>query len=60
MSFGIANNVRSKEVRTCTPELFHRALESRVVAEMCAKIKGIDKKEFSLMLKIIKTEEKCL
>ena len=39
MSFGIANNVRSKEVRTCTPELFHRALESRVVAEMCAQIK---------------------
>lgn len=39
MSFGIANNVWSKEVRTCTPELFHRALESRVVAEMCAQIK---------------------
>ena len=39
MSFGIANNVRSKEVRTCTPELFHRALESRVVDEMCAQIK---------------------
>jgi len=26
-------------VRTCTPELFHRAMESRVVAEICAQIK---------------------
>ena len=38
MSFGIGNNVRSK-VRECTPELFNRALESRVVAEVCAQIK---------------------
>ena len=38
MSFGIGNNVRSK-VRVCTPELFHRALESRVVADVCAQIK---------------------
>jgi len=39
MSFGIANNVKSRVVRTCTPELFHRAMESRVVAEICAQIK---------------------
>ena len=38
MSFGIGNNVRSK-VRVCTPELFHRALDSRVVADVCAQIK---------------------
>ena len=38
MSFGIGNNVRSK-VRECTPELFHRALESQVVADVCAQIK---------------------
>ena len=38
MSFGIANNVRSK-VRVCTPELFHQAIESQVVAEVCAQIK---------------------
>ena len=38
MSFGIANNVKSK-VRVCTPELFHRAIESQVVAEVCAQIK---------------------
>jgi len=38
MSFGIGNNVRSK-VRECTPELFNRALESRVVADVCAQIK---------------------
>ncbi len=39
MSFGIADNVKSRVVRTCTPELFHRALESQVVADVCAQIK---------------------
>ena len=38
MSFGIANNVRSK-VRVCSPELFHRAIDSQVVAEVCTQIK---------------------
>ena len=38
MSFGIANNVKSK-VRVCSPELFHRAIDSQVVAEICAQIK---------------------
>ena len=38
MSFGIANNVKSK-VRVCSPELFHRAIDSQVVAEVCAQIK---------------------
>ena len=40
MSFGIADNVKSRVVRTCTPELFHRALDSQVVADVCAQIKG--------------------
>ena len=39
MSFGIANNVKSRVVRECTPELFHRVLDSQVVAEVCAQIK---------------------
>jgi len=39
MSFGIANNVKSRVVRICTPELFNRALESQVVADVCAQIK---------------------
>ena len=39
MSFGIADNVKSRVVRTCTPELFHRALNSQVVADVCAQIK---------------------
>ncbi len=39
MSFGIANNVRSRVVRTCTPELFQQALDSQVVVEVCAQIK---------------------
>ena len=38
MSFGIAYNVKSK-VRVCTPELFHREIDSQVVAEVCAQIK---------------------
>ena len=38
MSFGIANNVKSK-VRVCSPELFHQAIESQVVADVCAQIK---------------------
>ena len=38
MSFGIAYNVKSK-VRVCSPELFHRAIDSQVVAEVCAQIK---------------------
>ena len=38
MSFGIANNIKGK-VRVCTPELFHEAIDSQVVAEVCAQIK---------------------
>ena len=38
MSFGIANNVRS-EVRVCTPEHFNKALDSEIVANVCAEIK---------------------
>ena len=37
MSFGIANNVRSK-VRVCTPDLFNQALDSPQVAKTCAEI----------------------
>ena len=39
MSFGIANNVRSRVVRTCTPKLFHEAIDSQVVADVCVQIK---------------------
>ena len=38
MSFGISNNVRSREVRTCTPELFWKAVRSDYVARICAGI----------------------
>ena len=38
MSFGIANNVRSV-VRVCTPEHFNKALDSEIVANVCAEIK---------------------
>ena len=38
MSFGISNNVRSREVRTCTPDLFWKAVRSDLVAHTCAGI----------------------
>ena len=38
MSFGISNNVRSRAVRTCTPELFWKAVRSDYVAMVCAGI----------------------
>ena len=38
MKFGISNNVRSRVVRECTPELFRQALDSPLVARVCAEI----------------------
>ena len=38
MSFGISNNVRSRVVRTCTPELFRGVIDSPLVAGICAEI----------------------
>lgn len=38
MSFGISNNVRSRVVRTCTPEVFRGVVDSPLVAGICAEI----------------------
>ncbi len=38
MAFGISNNVKSRVVRECTPELFHRVTASRLVGDTCAEI----------------------
>ena len=38
MKFGISNNIKSRVVRECTPELFHQAMRSELVAEVCAEI----------------------
>ena len=38
MAFGISNNVRSRAVQVCTPELFHRATRSSRVKDVCAQI----------------------
>jgi hypothetical protein len=38
MKFGISNNVRSRVVRECTPELFHQVTESKQVEDVCAEI----------------------
>lgn len=36
--FGISNNVKSRVVCTCTPELFREAVDSPLVAKVCAEI----------------------
>ena len=38
MKFGLSNNVKSRVVRECTPELFRQALDSPLVARVCAEI----------------------
>ncbi len=38
MAFGISNNVRSRAVRTCTPELFEAVIHSHAVAVVCAEL----------------------
>ena len=38
MKFGISNNVKSRVVRECTPELLRQALASPLVARVCAEI----------------------
>ena len=38
MKFGISNNVKSRVVRECTPELLRQALDSPLVAHVCAEI----------------------
>ncbi len=38
MSFGISNSIKSRAVRTCTPELFWKTVRSNLVAHTCAGI----------------------
>ena len=54
MIFGIGNNVKSRVVRTCTPELFHQAVDSRKVAQVCAEI--VDARELFLRGELTKEE----
>ena len=50
--FGISNNVRSREVRECTPELFWKAVRSPLVADICAQIAdGLEKVKRGEMVK---------
>ena len=52
MSFGISNNIRSREVRECTPELFWKAVRSPLVADICAQIAdGLEKAKRGEMVK---------
>ncbi len=54
MIFGIGNNVKSRVVRTCTAELFHQAVDSRKVAQVCADI--VDARELFLRGELTKEE----
>ena len=56
MKFGISNNIKSRVVRECTPELFHQAMRSELVAEVCAEI--ADGKERCLRGELTKEEKK--
>ena len=50
--FGISNNIRSREVRECTPELFWKAVRSPLVADICAQIAdGLEKVRRGEMVK---------
>ena len=52
MSFGISNNVRCREVRVCTPELFWKAVRSPLVSDVCAQIAdGLEKVRRGEMVK---------
>ena len=39
MTFGISNSVKSQQVRECTPEMLREAIDSPLVAMVCADIK---------------------
>ena len=52
MSFGISNNVRCREVRVCTPELFWKAVRSPLVSDVCVQIAdGLEKVRHGEMVK---------
>lgn len=38
MGFGVSNNVRSRVVRECTPELFRQVVRMPIVEQVCASI----------------------
>ena len=39
MTFGISNSVKSQQVQICTPEMLREAMDSPLVAQVCAEIK---------------------
>lgn len=39
MTFGISNSVKSQQVRECTAEMLREAIDSPLVAQVCAEIK---------------------
>ena len=39
MTFGISNSVKSQQVQICTPEMLREAIDSPLVAQVCADIK---------------------
>ena len=38
MAIGYSDNIRSKWVQICTPELLHRAMKSSKVKSVCAQL----------------------
>ena len=58
MSFGISNSVKSQQVRECTAEMLREAIDSPLVAQVCAEIKDAWEQEKRGEITLEEFEEK--
>ena len=58
MSFGISNSVKSQQVQICTPEMLREAIDSPLVAQVCAEIKDAWEQEKRGEITLEEFEEK--
>ena len=58
MSFGISNSVKSQQVQICTSEMLREAIDSPLVAQVCAEIKDAWEQEKRGEITLEEFEEK--
>ena len=58
MTFGISNSVKSQQVRECTSEMLREAIDSPLVAQVCAEIKDAWEQEKRGEITLEEFEEK--
>ena len=58
MTFGISNSVKSQQVQICTPEMLREAIDSPLVAQVCAEIKDAWEQEKRGEITLEEFEEK--